>query len=568
MDLKLIMENWRDYKVSAQEKVNEQTGEGQAIEPPDWALEVIEILKTSTQRELSKAELQRIKEILIEYGDFLSDPKKSQQMFLFQFGGRKAGKILGYLRDVYRAEIADKKFASDSFNIEDIKENDPELAQAINTLKNSNVRQSNLLFDGAKLHWRIGRRTIFSWDASSGHYEDDVFSSGYGARPTVHRDAKRLAAKVKASILRARRKDGSVGDEKSKLDAAVKALGFGALETVNNPNFEFDKLIDDMRELVSLIDQQVKVTSQFREAMKKRSLKVGDAEQRRKALETDSEFSKEYNKIKKRYISLSRKIRKIVQRYVEFRLMGPDKDVEEYETSAELRRKRQSIKDFGPTPEGKYILETRMQDLTNIGTADVFLGIVKSVGGINDFDEMALNQLNPGKTKFAGSGDSAWGRFRVRISNIRYVKDKNTGKVTSTDKTRNWMRIPAYKGARGGFFIHGGSYRGSSGCIDLGDKMDSFAKFWVVGGVAKVMGPMVKKSYRRSGEGEYWDSASWAGGKIQIPLYVKYAEREKVKLLSKNPVVKNFAKFIFNSFGSAAKKVKKSLKKATGLSDN
>jgi hypothetical protein len=127
----------------------------------------------------------------------------------------------------------------------------------------------------------------------------------------------------------------------------------------------------------------------------------------------------------------------------------------------------------------------------------------------------------------------------------------------------NWKKIPAYKGKRSGFFIHGGSFRGSSGCIDLSDNMDSFAKFWTVGGVAKAMGPIVKKSFKFKKNrripvpntnpqeyrevSSYWDGGGWVRGRIKIPLFVQYKEIEKKKLVAKDPIANRFAKFIFNA---------------------
>ena len=44
----------------------------------------------------------------------------------------------------------------------------------------------------------------------------------------------------------------------------------------------------------------------------------------------------------------------------------------------------------------------------------------------------------------------------------------------------------------------------------------------------------------------YWDGGGWIRGRIKIPLFVKYKEREKKRLVAKNPIAKRFAKFIFD----------------------
>lgn len=204
-----------------------------------------------------------------------------------------------------------------------------------------------------------------------------------------------------------------------------------------------------------------------------------------------------------------------------------------------------------------------MQDLTNIVESKPFalsLALVAEKGAAVVGGNYAawLNQLAV-QDEYSGRGNYAWGRFRVRISNI-----------VEKDASKNFMKLSAYKGKRGGFFIHGGDFRGSSGCIDLGDNMDSFAKFWVLGGAAKVMGPMVKKSLRFSTnrkkkvpksdeypdgikiENSYWADGGWQGARFQIPLYVKYTEREKRRLVAKNPVVKRFAEYVFGMLPTGA----------------
>ena len=57
------------------------------------------------------------------------------------------------------------------------------------------------------------------------------------------------------------------------------------------------------------------------------------------------------------------------------------------------------------------------------------------------------------------------------------------------------IRIIGRALGRGGFFIHGGTLRGSSGCIDLGEKMPEFAKFWTINTFRRRRGPKLYVEY-------------------------------------------------------------------------
>ena len=70
-----------------------------------------------------------------------------------------------------------KRYASDRFSLDKVKINDPALASSIqkmSALGKEDLLRSNLLFDGKKLHWRVGEQIMFSWAASSGHFEDSL----------------------------------------------------------------------------------------------------------------------------------------------------------------------------------------------------------------------------------------------------------------------------------------------------------------------------------------------------------------------------------------------------------
>ena len=97
-------------------------------------------------------------------------------------------------------------------------------------------------------------------------------------------------------------------------------------------------------------------------------------------------------------------------------------------------------------------------------------------------------------------------------------------------------RMMKEKGAgydkRDGFLIHGGAILGSAGCIDLGDEIDSFAKFWTVAGVGDaVVGGGRPGSLQSAG--------------FKIPLIVKYNDDVKQELISNDRVAGRFSSILF-----------------------
>ena len=97
-------------------------------------------------------------------------------------------------------------------------------------------------------------------------------------------------------------------------------------------------------------------------------------------------------------------------------------------------KKYQSVKDKGPLPEGVYAL--RMRRYQEISVKDVFWG---------HFSFGAW----PGEKE-------AWGRQRICL-----------------DPSLEMDTL-----GRSGFSIHGGSFPGSAGCIDLTNQMDDFARWF------------------------------------------------------------------------------------------
>jgi peptidoglycan hydrolase-like protein with peptidoglycan-binding domain len=107
-------------------------------------------------------------------------------------------------------------------------------------------------------------------------------------------------------------------------------------------------------------------------------------------------------------------------------------------------------KNAGPLPEGQYSvgpLETRSGDLEEIGALEAFW--YKITGQVSDNDADRQFCKNTVLSRIS------WGNYRAPI--------------TPTGGQKMY--------GRGSFYLHGGSLRGSHGCIDLTDQMEDFAKF-------------------------------------------------------------------------------------------
>jgi hypothetical protein len=110
-------------------------------------------------------------------------------------------------------------------------------------------------------------------------------------------------------------------------------------------------------------------------------------------------------------------------------------------------------KDAGPIPPGNYSvgpLETRGGNLPEIGAIEALW--LKITGQVSDSDKDRQFCKNTPLSRIS------WGNYRLPIT-----PDKG-----------NQMY------GRGSFYVHGGSLRGSHGCIDLTDDMEDFAKFFGV----------------------------------------------------------------------------------------
>ena len=174
-----------------------------------------------------------------------------------------------------------------------------------------------------------------------------------------------------------------------------------------------------------------------------------------------------------------------------------------FQTSDDERRKQQRKSGQGPIPEGPYSIKHRLHDLSNDLQVDFYEFITDGAqlldpdgdeGGLADeIMQMAEKDIENTEISWLSTGDEApvdkklggglynwaWGNFRVRIS-----QGNKFAKEVFKRNRRTY--------GRSGFYIHGGDFRGSGGCIDLQDQVDRFAKFWVLTGLTKIMGPVRK----------------------------------------------------------------------------
>lgn len=164
----------------------------------------------------------------------------------------------------------------------------------------------------------------------------------------------------------------------------------------------------------------------------------------------------------------------------------PPKDwgemLKKYTTNREVWAKD---KNAGPLPEGQYSvgpLETRSGDMEEIGSLEAFW--YKLTGQVSDKDSDRQFCKNTILSRIS------WGNYRAPIT------------PSGSQKMYN----------RGDFYVHGGSLKGSHGCIDLTDDMEDFAKFMGI-----------------------WSSAT---GKKKIPMTVKY----------KNPMLNRIINSLVNLF--------------------
>jgi hypothetical protein len=145
----------------------------------------------------------------------------------------------------------------------------------------------------------------------------------------------------------------------------------------------------------------------------------------------------------------------------------------------------QKLKGFGPIPEGTYIVPAPGRMLESVPKKfqkdpslfnNIYYMMQYSRTKMNTGDKKAeigksiAHGWNPGKEQSVWQS-VAWGNHRIALGNNAKIKGK---------KISNLAQVFG----RGGFYIHGGTVPGSSGCIDLGEDMDKFAEFWTANFIA------------------------------------------------------------------------------------
>jgi hypothetical protein len=426
------------------------------------------------------------------------------------------------LKENEEGEIA-TTYKSDSFSLKDLKVSDPELATAIKSLSGKNLKKSNLLFDGKALHWRLGSTTVFSWRASSGHYEDNPINPG---APPQHSEKTKIAI----------------------------AKDFTDIIEILNNSTESTSLNQKVRDIWKVFSRDGK-TGPNAKTIRKGIDGIIQAWRTREELDTAYQGETSPNTpgtpqdptpalkadFVEKYREAGMKLKDIIMDNL------ADKYSELYKTSPEQRKAQATDPKTGPIPEGKYLIQHALQDISNITKASLqdFFEAALAVQSEEDKDRIAdkyprfLQDLRLGNP-MRGDDDSnqSWGNFRVRISKL-------------PRRAQRAIKLgPGYKerGTKGAFYIHGGLFRGSSGCIDLGSKIDSFAKFWTLGGIGKMMKTRAahgSKSIVKAKAQLPKADPSLVDGSFIIPLFVDYTPAAKKELLTKNPIAKENEDLVF-----------------------
>ncbi len=413
-----------------------------------------------------------------------------------------------------------KRYLSDTFSLDRIKKNNPELASAIQKMSRLSVEQlttSSLLFDGSKLHWRVGKQNVFSWAASSGHYEDSTipFNNPENFPSTI--TMKDIINTLK--ILK--NKDIDKNKKKQEL---YKIFGTITKET----DTETARTIKgDYKVINANVNKVMKVTDEID--------KVRDLYARASDEDVRDQLTDDF-------VRLNRKLKDLVMFFM-------DKKTGDMQTEPEQRRRQSGEKNEGPIPEGAYMLASRLQDMSNTSKLTfphmLYMGLSLINKHAKDSTEPGFvrksklflvknypNIKNPDRLSYDGGGNTDWGDFRINIfpADSRTIRKRNILKNVRKGKGYEY---------RNRFYIHGGDLRGSSGCIDLGNSMNSFAKFWVLGGVGRIMGKVRKA-------GKSLPHVAKPNTVVRIPLIVRYETSVKNKLISNNPAAKEQQNIVFD----------------------
>lgn len=439
-------------------------------------------------------------------------------------------------------------FASKGFSMQTLEKEDPVLAAAIKKLKNYNAKTYNLLFDGYKLHWRSGDKIIYSWKASSGHE---------GADETLLDHSEEALAQLANVLKILNSTDESKEQKLQNLKQTSGPLGFSKLDAalsddINLPTDKLDDLLNKfdtrMKKAIDIYDKINVMVKKYKVLKKKRLQDDGTP----KGQYDRPEVDKEMRSIVANYKKANARVKSLILPYIEF--LARREGFSPEESNIEKKKAESYLSSQGPIPYGKYSIRCRLHDMSNsisMTVTDVLKmqaawldnkGLKAAVAALPSIDDASIGDGN----------NTAWGNFRVRITNpsVNTAKRLKMHPVLSA----GWGE------KRSGFFIHGGNFKGSSGCIDLGNGMDSFAKFWTLGGMEKLFGNNITNDvYTKSdskrdvqkGEPLTFKDAGMQYSTWRIPLTVKYIERAKTDIIAKAPALKQSDKLASAIFGMA-----------------
>tara|TARA_B100000989_G_scaffold297535_1_gene283572 strand:+ start:794 stop:2197 length:1404 start_codon:yes stop_codon:yes gene_type:complete len=432
-----------------------------------------------------------------------------------------------------------KRYASDRFSLDKVKINDPALASSIqkmSALGKEDLLRSNLLFDGKKLHWRVGEQIMFSWAASSGHFEDSLIDFRKDQTPDFN------SMKDIINVLKTLSSDDK--DKNNKIRALYKVFSTEEEQTSTEDEFGGETVTyksvikGDYKEIGKKIRDIVKVNDDLSSIRKTYNEELSKIQQDKKKLDDLADD----------FVELNRKLKQLIMFFID------KKQDFQFAVSPDERRSQTRVKGEGPIPEGAYMLASRLQDISNTTKLSLasmlFIGLktVHSDAFREGDDETLLWANNAASflTKKRPDLDNPvlkysfqsrdWGDFRINI----FPADKKT--IRKRAILQNVKKGEGYD-YRNRFYIHGGDLRGSSGCIDLGSSINSFAKFWVLGGIGRIMGKLIKaKQNPKSG----LPFVKQPTTQVRIPLLVKYEASVKKELLTKNPAAKDKPNVVFD----------------------
>lgn len=528
MDFKLIMENWRKFS----SVISEQNNNVASLQKWFWDRGFAHNPKNKTEEEWVDGKVGP------EYRQTVRNfqtKAKELKIYSRSVDAKVGSGTLAAIKDYDSAvaggqqKPATKKPATapeagaikDQANIQNAKQADSEIGEAIQKLSAKDLRTSTLFYDGAFLYWMVGGSPIRKWAASSGKY-DILIDNPWKAKLVSNMFMKLEHYKGPVWV----DMDPSNSDKERIAKGGPRQ---GYWEDINGEQHGEDPKKPDLSNWKKPEDFEIARSLRYLVEFAP-SIRAGESQDTVIIPFRTAERLLDVMKSGKR---------KEVMSMLEF--LFDRYNIDEFMPASE-KRKASAQKNIGPIPEGQYSIIHKLQELPqNRKTAPslydtLFLSMASFVettdSAVLPYERITNAEFEKSiGSKISATTDASvwakvkdavdWGNFRVRIT-------KMNQKAARLRKARG-----AGYNKRDGFMIHGGSIRGSSGCIDLGEEMDSFAKFWVVAGVGKaVFGGGRPGSLQRS--------------RLKIPLVVRYSDEAKEQLISKNNVAKRYQKAIFS----------------------